>query len=359
MRDAQRILEQSMRQARDLNVTAIVTKIGECMQKVKIEQDAQGRQLSTVLQPLSMQGTTLFSSGSKSFTYCPDQRIVFECDSDTEDADAIEQRAELAAKNYELRVTAAAEEIAGRPTICVTADPKVAGLPARQFYLDMKTLYPLRMMQQTDGGWKMNMDTQVVDFPKEMPEINLNLVGTPRKVKFDPAISLQNIRNPRDRVGFDPIVPSNLPLGFRVQRAELRRNEDGQLIMLCLTDGLATARVYEFRCNQLPEGIWSRGANTVLTEDGVTMMLVSDLRPETRRALLRGFAKRNPENIPAPPNRSGFIPGRSTPAPTAEPMQPKPMFIKPEPENGNDDDEPGAPSPDTNAIPQANHVKGE
>jgi len=359
MRDAQRVLEQSMRQARDQNVTAIVTRIGDCMQKLKIEQDALGNQLSTVLQPLSMQGTTLFNSGSKSFTYWPDQRIVVECDSDAENMDDIEERAELAAKNYDLKVAEAGEEIAGRPTVCVTAEPRVPGLPARQFYLDMQTLYPLRMTQQTDGGWKVNMDTIVVNFPKEMPDINLNLVGTPRKVKFAPAIALSCVRNPKDRLGFNPVIPSNLPYGFRVQRAELRRNEDGQLAMLWLTDGLATARVYEFRCNQLPEGIWSRGTNTVLTEDGVTMMLVSDLRADTRRGLLRAFAKRTPEQIAPPSNGSVPFPGRSTPMPNSEPAEPKPMFTFPKPQSGTNNGEPDDGSADSNAIGQANNVKGD
>jgi hypothetical protein len=359
MQNAQVVLARSMRQAREMNVNAIVTKIGDCTQRLKIEQNAKGGQLSTVLQPLSMQGAALFNDGNKSFTYWPDQRIVIECDSDSERIQDIEARSELAAQNYNLRIERSGRPVAGRAAICIYADPKVPGLPSRQFYLDQQTLYPLRLMQENEGQWKMTLDTQVVNFPKDMPEINLNLVGTPRRVRLDPAQRLAGITDCKDRLGFDPIVPKHLPSGFQVQRAELRRNQDGQLAMLWLTDGLATARVYEFRCNQMREGIWSQGSSTVLTEDGVTMTLVSDLQSNIRRRLLQAFAHRTPVSIPPPAGGATVSFGvKAPPVPSQEPANPRPMFGIPEPE-------PGiikgslAPSADSDAISQANNVKGE
>jgi hypothetical protein len=355
MSDAKKTLAESMRMAREMNVIAIVTKVGDCTQRLKIEQNARGAQQSTVLQPLYMQGVTLVNDGSKSYTYWPDQRMVLECDGDLEGLADIESRAELAAQNYELTIEIDGERIAGRPTVRVWAEPKVAGIPARQFYLDEQTLYPLRLMQETAaGGWKVNMDTQVVDFPKEMPSINLNLVGTPRKVKFDAAQPLSSVRNAKDRLGFEPVVPKKLPFGFQVQRSELRRNEDGQLIMLWLTDGLATARVYEFRCNQMRDGIWSQGANTVLTEDGVTMMLVSDLQPDVRRTLLRAFAHRPPASIPPPPSPSVTFGVKPPPIPSPEPSSAKPMFVFPEPAVAGKNE-----STDSSPITQDSNFKGD
>lgn len=362
MSDAKQTLERSMRQARDMNVIAIVTKMGDCMQKLKVEQKAKCGQLSTVLQPLSMQGAVLFNKGSKSFTYLPDQRIVVECDNDFEGLDEIAARAELAARNYELSFMTTAPDVAGRSTYCVVAEPRVAGIPARQFYLDQQTLYPLRFSTQATGGsWRISMDTQVVDFPKDMPQPDFNPVGVPRKVKFDPAQPLNRISNVRDRLGFEPVVPRNLPYGFQIQRAELRRNQDGQLAMLSLTDGLATARVYEFRCNQMQDGIWSQGSNTVLTEDGVMMVLVSDLRADVRKALLSSFAHRTPTAIapPAGAHTVSFSVVKPPPVPSKEPGQPQPLFIIPDPEPAVITGKSGSTLSDTVSVGQANDVKGD
>lgn len=366
---AQEMLERSMRQVRDINVVAIITRMGDCTQRLKVEQKANGCQLSTVLAPLSMQGVTLMNRGSKSFTYWPDQRIMVEADNDGEDADQIAQRAELAAQNYALSVDAVGSQVAGRATVCVTAQPRVPGIPARQFFLDEQTLYPLRTLQQYGNQWRVNMDTVVVNFPKEMPDVELNMPGTPRKVKFDPALPLAQLRHPEITLHFSPMIPKRLPYGFTVQRAELRRNEDGQLVMLWLTDGLATARVYEFRCNQMREGIWSQGSSTVLTEDGVTMMIVSDLQTDVRRKLLAAFAHRTPSEI-APP-ASGPSVGftvKPPPVPSEEPDRPKQLLITPEPEPGiatgssassSDSDSDSDPDPEIIAIGQAKNVKGE
>jgi hypothetical protein len=340
------MLLRSMQQARSVNVVAIITKLGESdavLQKLKLEQKARGDQYRQVLQPLSMQGVTYLDHGGKSFMYLPDQHVVFECESDAEDTQNIAQRAELAAQNYELRCEAAAAQIAGRAAYCVTAESKVKGIPSRQFYIDQQTFYPLRFaLGDGDGDWKISMDTEAVDFPKDMPQFYFEPVGTARKVKFEMAQTLSSVTRVRDRLGFDPILPKKLPFGFQIQRSELRRNEDGNLAMLWLTDGLASARVYEFRCTQMREGIWSRGSNTVLTEDGVTMYMVSDLAPELRKSLLSAFAKRTPFAIP-PPNSSSQSGGfgiKQPPVPAEEPSAAKQMLIQPEVPTGLPDPEP-------------------
>lgn len=360
MANAQQVLAKSMMQARECNVVAIVTKVGDCVQRLKVEQNGKGAQLSTVLQPLSMQNVTLFTKGSKSMTYLPDQRIVVEVDGDIEGLADIEERAELAAQNYELHFMATAPQVAGRATFCVVAEPKVPGAPARQFFLDQQTLYPLRFTQETENGWRVCMDTQVVNFPKDMPQVSFSPVGTPRKFKFDAAQPLNKISNARDRLGFEPVVPKHLPFGFRVQRSELRRNQDGQLAMLWLTDGLATARVYEFRSNQLRDGIWSQGSNTVLTEDGITMVLDSDLPADVRKNLLRTFAKRKPAEVSPPSIRPVGFPDKQVRSPAEEPGSPKSLFrLEEDPEPAVISAGSATSSANSVSAGQETNVKGE
>jgi len=180
-------------------------------------------------------------------------------------------------------------------------------------------------------------------------------------VKFDPAQPLSGIRNVKDRLGFDPVLPKKLPFGFEIQRSELRRNEDGNLAVLWLTDGFASARVYEFRCTQMREGIWSQGNNTVLTEDGVTMFMVSDLAPSQRKALLSAFAHRTPFSIPPPAANSSVGFGvKPPPVPSEEPRGAQQLLFPP------DLPTPAPtplPSPVNNAGPVAigktNDVKGD
>lgn len=337
--DAQEMLVESLQQARSLNVIAIITRCADCdkvLQRLKLEQRGMGEKFSTVLQPLSMQGVSYLEDGNKSIMYLPDQKIMFECKQEAaEIAEEAADRMELASRNYDMAVdTTAAAMVAGRSTFCVVAKPRAAGLPSREFYLDQKTLYPLRFATAgPDGQWKVSMDTQVVDFPKEMPNIAFNHIGVVRTIKFNPAQPLDDVPNASDRLGFDPIMPRRLPMGFEVQRSELRTNDDGQLAVLWLTDGLATARVYEFRDPAIRQGIWSLGSNTVLTENGVTMMMVSDLSVPIRKRLLEAFARRHPVQIDAPAEASASVRIGVTvpPVPSEEPNGPQPLLSTPEP----------------------------
>ena len=353
---AEELLIRSLRQARSVNVVAIITKAGDKasgFQRLKLEQRAMGAQLKTVLAPLSMQGLTFLDDGQKSLMYLPDEKLVFECQAFSEMSDEAVARMALAAKNYELSAQVA-ELVAGRPTFRVMASPKVSGLPARQFYFDQKTLYPLRVATEAaNGQWQVSMDTQMVDFPREMPNtcFKFDPIGAAKKIRFEPAQQLNLVPNARDRLGFEPVLPRRLPLGFQVQRAELRSNDDGQLAVLWLTDGLATARVYEFRCPQMQEGIWSLGANTVLTEDGVTMMMVSDLDPSVRRSILSTFARRKPIQITPPAVAPTVNLGvKHPPVPSEEPRGPQPMFSFPE-------RLPGSPAP-ADSLPPADANQG-
>jgi hypothetical protein len=338
--DARLLLMRSMQSARMVNVIAIITKQGEndrVRQRLKLEQHAMGPQFRTVLQPLSIQGMTFLDDGQKSMVYLPDQQMAFECERVADFAEDIAERMALAEENYNIRLDTS-QSVAGRPTFRVVASPKAPGLPARQFYLDQETLYPLRFTMASGGGkWKVAMDTQVVEFPRDMPQRHYRIdpVGAARKMKIEAGKPLNSVRNASDRLGFNPVVPKRLPLGFEIQQSELRQNEDGAQAVLWLSDGLATARIYQYRCPQMREGIWSLGNNTVLTEDGVTMMMVSDLPASVRRALLSAFAHREPRPIAAPSFSSTATLGvRGVPVPTEEPNRPRPMFSTPEPSPG-------------------------
>lgn len=354
--DPRMLLFRSMQSARMVNVIAIITRQGnndQVRQRLKLEQHAMGLQFRTVLQPLSIQGMTFLDDGQKSMVYLPDQQMAYECERSADFGSEVAERMALAEENYNIRLDSS-EPVAGRATFRVVASPKASGLPARQFYLDRETLYPLRFTMEDSGGkWKIAMDTQVVEFPRDMPQRNLSFdpVGVARRMKIEAARPLDAVRNPCDRLGFAPVIPKRLPLGFEIQRSELRQNEDGAQAVLWLSDGLATARVYQYRCPQMRDGIWSLGSNTVLTEDGVTMMLVSDLPATVRRTLLSAFAHREPKLITAPAVATSVtLQVRGVPVPTEEPNRPKPMFSTPEPLPGAAA-EPPKPAPAPPATP--------
>ena len=334
--DARMLLLRSMQSARTVNVIAIITRQDDKVrQRLKLEQHAMGPQFRTVLQPLSIQGMTFLDDGQRSMVYLPDQQMAFECERSSDFTDDVAERMALAEENYEIRLDAS-QSVAGRPTFRVVASPKAPGLPARQFYLDQETLYPLRFtMGDGSGRWKIAMDTQVVEFPRDMPtrDFRFDPLGAARRMKIEAGRPLNTVRNVSDRLGFNPVIPKRLPLGFEIQQSELRQNEDGAQAVLWLSDGLATARIYQYRCPQMREGIWSLGNNTVLTEDGVTMMMVSDLPASVRRTLLSAFAHREPKTIAAPPAATATAPiaVRGIPPPIQEPNRPKPMFSTPEP----------------------------
>lgn len=352
---AREMLARSMRQARNINVVAIITKMSDDalgMQRVKLEQTAEGFQMGTVLQPLRFQGVMFTDDGRKSTMYLPDQRLVIESQALADMEQELSFRMELLEQNYQVRAEQS-EPIAGRPTFRVVAEPKRAGLPARQFYLDQQNFYPLRIAaEEPNGEWKVYRDTQMVTYPAKMaaPFTKFNPPGAAQTIRYAAPKPLDQVRNKVARLGFDPVVPSRLPFGFKVQSAELRQNDGGQLAVLRLTDGLATAMVYQYRCSDMREGIWSKGTATVLTEDGVTFDLRSDLDPSVRQQLLKSFAKGRPEQI-APPSQGTFT--RVGVRREREPNSPKQLFTPAEPQVF------GAPQP-CPAVPvmPARDIKG-
>jgi hypothetical protein len=207
------------------------------------------------------------------------------------------------------------------------------------------------------------MDTQVVSYPREIPNNSFRFdpIGAARTYRYEPAQALATVRNIRDRLGFDPVIPKRLPFGFELQRSELRQNEDGQLAVLWVTDGLATARVYQFRCPTLREGMWSLGTSTVLTENGVTMMMVSDLDTSVRQAIMHAFARREPNQISPPKQASSvYIGVKKTPIPGREPASPQQMFSLPEPAIGiGSPPQVGVPPPPAPVPGQITQIKGE
>lgn len=323
------ILLRSMRQSRSINVIAVVVQHqgGSEWQrvKVKIEQCRTGKQTKTVLQPLAMQGMMMVDDGRRAFTYLPDDRTFIESPSGLAMLEDAAERMALAHQNYSMAMKRS-QPVAGRPTLQIIATPHTKGLPERHFYLDEKTLFLLKMATESlSGERRVFLDTKVVTYPQHVSEERFELIGSQnaRRIRSSTPTPLEAIANLPDRLGFAPVRPTRLPMGFQVLDAQYRLAEEGRSVAMTLSDGLAAAMLYQYKCSATSDGFEESGRRTTITRNGVSFMLVSDLPSAARLRLLESFAKRPKPSSKArleAPVFTGNGSSKALPLPTREPQ---------------------------------------
>jgi hypothetical protein len=261
---------------------------------LRVDQDGEGRVKSTALSPSDFAGVVDLDDGVEWTTYYPrDHKVVKTPSPRIEEGNPIFQLA-LAAQNYTMTV-APAPAIADCQVVCVTATPKAKGLDTRLYYLDARTSYVLRLETLNPGGGKMlRFDTRSITFLRQPPDMSLGVDENHMHVDHRPP--------PRDvyppsaakpLVGFEPIVPDSLPLGFIVRQTQIVGGGDDQFIALRLTDGLVHATVYQWRADMQ----WRR--DPPFTRKGeyrqigtIRLSLFGfDMSPKAREVVLAGFTR--------------------------------------------------------------------
>jgi outer membrane lipoprotein-sorting protein len=261
--------------------------------QVKVEQSRDGKSRVTILQPLSMEGVVSVDDGRSSQTYLPDrQHLIWQESPRTKGWD-LDQRLALAEQNYRFKLEGTVN-IAGRKAAQIVATPAKGQMPTRRYYIDRENGFLLRMETLDSGAQTLQLDTKFVKFPKDLPKENFtfNFVGKePRTFKCPVPERITTPATVKPDLGFAPVVPGKLPLGFMVQEPQLAGADGFKFAAIRLSDGLVNATVYQWagREANLPKAFQEqKGDRTV---KGVRFRIVGDLPDGARDLLMELFIK--------------------------------------------------------------------
>jgi len=258
--------------------------------QIKLQTDGRGRSRRTILQPLSKQGVVQTDDGNVWVTFFPDARQVMAQPSPSAWQLPAERRTVLVSRNYKVTYGETGR-IAGRVTVQVVARPNDRELPIRIFDLDQRTNVLLRSAVQSHGpeSVRVQLDTLAASFPTRVDGGFYERPSEPdwRQLKCDgPA----RVERPSD-LGFNPVVPERLPRGFVVMHVHRMTERDAKVVGVRLTDGLASATVYQWSSVNPPEKLPFRSSRAKVNADGVAFRIVGDLPDEVEEDLLSAFLR--------------------------------------------------------------------
>jgi hypothetical protein len=261
--------------------------------KVRVEQDPAGRTRRTVLEPSKWSGVVSYDNGRTLMTVNPREREVIVQSSPMRAKMPVDERLELIGRNYRLSFEPTSA-IAGRSTRCIVATPLRRELYTRRYYVDAEAQVVLRFQTVTSAGSARTLlDTESVTVTTSVADLDrLPPSEGYRVFKVPPPVAVNNPKSVVDVVGFVPRIPTSLPYGFVVYEVHLLGDRhDGQFIGARLTDGLATATVYQWDSKVRKRFAPSRDQRHVRDSLGVWYSAVGDVPEAVRARLLETFLK--------------------------------------------------------------------
>jgi len=294
-KSARRLLIASMARRPQRNVRAIILQredyTSSVMQQIKVEMGRDGRLHQIVLAPLSVQGFETVDNGTVCRTFCPDEHCVIEQPSARQEGDDVPFRMGLAERNYTFSIDHQ-ERIAGRPATVVAAVPHYADLETRFYSIDDETGFLLRLQTSREGGPTMlHFETKMVEFPTDFSEGTFHLepaLGVMTRRFEGKCVSPGAAHRLQEELGFEPVIPSNLPLGFTAKELQASSESKVPSLAVRITDGLAKATVIEWAKKGRPTGQVPAGTK-VMNAGGLTLLISGDLSDAVKERLLRSF----------------------------------------------------------------------
>lgn len=270
---------------------------------IRVVRDERGRMCSTVLLPASLAGLVTVDDGKRMRVYMPDQRRVMEQASAMESRTSVETRLKLAERNYRFSEIGATR-VAGRDAVVVAADPVDPKMRARRYTLDRATAYPLRLeLTEEEGGTRWTaFEVREILFPSKIrsEEFELKTEG-PVTVQSFPAPKAIDGKRAETALGFRPLLPRTLPMGFRTMGMHMTMAGETPMLAVRVSDGLVWATVYEVSAAQAG-GDGPRGS---MKAGGVRLYVGSELPVAHRASLLRAFAGEMKAEVPTPEPTDG------------------------------------------------------
>jgi hypothetical protein len=220
--------------------------------KIRRDQDDSGRNAVLALAPIARQGELSIDDGANWIQYYPDSRTLIIQESPLK---RLEDRSptvryEVMKRNYDVRFEAT-DSVAGRRASRVVLKPSAAdSLYARRFWVDADTSVLLRV-EWTDpaGRSQVVSDTLFIEYPSALADeiFRPKIVGKPRTIEVQAPKRQPSIDVLSDKVGFDVILPFQMPFGFFFTGADSVSANNRALAALRFTDGATNVTIYQAR----------------------------------------------------------------------------------------------------------------
>jgi len=295
LQDADTLLKKALNGIPKVNVTLIQSIISHdgLDLVVKLQADGNGRSRRVVLQPLREQGMYAIDDGKTWFTVNPDRNEIFIQDSPARFRPCPKMRWGLIEENYRLTM-GGTERIAGKRAMTVVATPRAPEMSVRRYAIEPDTGLVLRIQVTESNRTKTLVDTIDAKFNMDRdpmlfmpPDFDRNkLVRCP---------SPRIMRKPSDArpfVGFDPLVPKKLPMGFSIYETHVLGAEGDAFVGFRLSDGLTTATLYQYREGANTKEAPFEASEGIRNSQGIFFVLRGDIPEAARKKLLQAFIER-------------------------------------------------------------------
>lgn len=218
--------------------------------RVRKDQAATGSSATYVLAPTSMQGRITVDDGKLWSTYNPDKKTLYVQESPVRmlNREEFDRRISLMQQNYKVSGFKSSP-VANRKVVGVQVDPIAKDdLYKRSFWVDADRSVILRVAWTHPNGTKKTIsDTISIEFPEKLDEnaFKLKLLENPKMVRIQSPRTERTVSSLSKHVGFDVLMPSEMPLGFLFTRAEAVTGATRTMSALRFTDGVANVTIYQ------------------------------------------------------------------------------------------------------------------
>lgn len=250
---------------------------------------------TTILSPISHQGSVSFDDFKKLQRYDPDRRLVEIGPSYYKLQPSPRSRASMISRNY--TVTLGPDEtVASRRCTVIECKPRSAGLPSRRMHVDAFTNVILQYdIAEPGKDYKSFLKTKSVDYSRGNALRNFELSypsdSTTVVHEWGP-VDIKSAAAVSSQIGFTPRIPRVLPYGFMLQESQLVGTAREPYVRLFLSDGLAGLFVYQVSSDRKPSNVRRFERRPIHTDrHGIEFFAEGDVSHEIQRTIVERIAE--------------------------------------------------------------------
>lgn len=291
---AKSVFLKYMEQSRFVEYTAIRTQLSGCDDlgglQLKVQNNSAGQQRITVLAPLAIQGQVFLDDGERYVQFFPDENRLYVTKSPSFYLPSPKERLALAEKNYRFSLTKGSS-IAGRKVVYVVATPHEDDMPVRRFGIDEKTSVILKMETVQSGRATVTLDTKAIEYQPSgsLGELRIQPATGVRTITVSEPVRVTSNSVAAALTGIVPVIPPSLPAGFWAREPEILGTPREQFIAVRITDGLATATIYQFSTKGAARNAPLPSGSVENTYGNIRFAVAGDLPKTVMHKLLKTF----------------------------------------------------------------------
>ncbi|QYK52182.1 MAG: hypothetical protein KF824_07910 [Fimbriimonadaceae bacterium] len=246
---------------------------------------------STVIHPSTSQGQVFIDDGKVLKQYIPDQKTILVRPSFYTFFPSGDTLAKWAEQNYKVTITDSSGTRLGRPVMTLSLKAKYSEMGTRVMIVDQQL--PLTHVYEATAEGRTIKLFELVDLKlANGGEISLD-PDVPREVRskqiWGPK-AVKDMKYAASLLGFRPLQVDRMPFNFQIFVQQLVGSESNPFFVTRMSDGLATAHVYQWKYNggQTPETFGIKVRKVDRRRD-IALAIAGDCPPNASDQILDAF----------------------------------------------------------------------